>query len=85
MIHTLFVCQNRTCVKQGAKRVLAELQKQSFPGCSIVATGCLGHCGSGPNLCIQPENIWHCHVYPDEVKALVERHLLEAKSVEAID
>ena len=65
--------------------MLAELQKQSFAGYSIVATGCLGQCGSGPNVCIQPDNICYSHIYPDEIKALIGRYLLEKKSVEVGD
>eukprot|EP00166_Cyanidium_caldarium_P005860 ctg_747.g396 len=53
----LFVCQNTTCAGQGAQqtletlRALAEACAAEVP-LEVVPTGCLGGCGSGPNVLV---------------------------------
>ncbi len=69
------VCLNRTCKKQGAAKVLAAFQAKPVPGATIVASGCLGQCGSGPMVLVLPELVWYCGVQPSEVPRVVEQHL----------
>ncbi|PPS45244.1 ferredoxin [Chroococcidiopsis sp. TS-821] len=71
----VMVCQNRTCRKQGAARVLAAFQSHPTPGITIVSSNCLGQCGNGPMVLVLPEQIWYSRVQPAEVPAVVERHL----------
>jgi (2Fe-2S) ferredoxin len=73
---TVLVCQNRTCRKQGSSKVLAAFQAHSVPGVAVVGCSCLGQCGNGPMVQICPDEIWYSNVHPDEVPAVVERHLL---------
>jgi len=44
----VLVCQNRTCRKQGAAKVLAAFEKLSPSEVEVVASSCLGQCGNGP-------------------------------------
>ncbi|MGF1512312.1 MAG: ferredoxin [Elainellaceae cyanobacterium] len=76
----VLVCQNRTCRKQGASKVLKAFQAQPTGG-EIVESGCLGQCGSGPMVLVQPDEVWYCRVRPDEVPAVIERHLEKGKPV----
>ncbi|MBN3884678.1 MAG: (2Fe-2S) ferredoxin domain-containing protein [Nostoc sp. JL34] len=53
------VCQNRTCKKQGAVKVLAAFIALPIPGVTVTASSCLGQCGNGPmvisvNLRLKP-------------------------------
>ncbi|KAG8388495.1 hypothetical protein BUALT_Bualt02G0131600 [Buddleja alternifolia] len=58
----LRVCTNRTCRKQGSLDVLQILTGIAPPYVSVTSCGCLGRCGSGPNIVILPEAVFvgHC-------------------------
>lgn len=71
----VLVCQNRTCRKQGSQGVLEALKKANVSEVSVEECGCLGQCGSGPMVLILPEQVWYWRVHPQEVPAVVERHL----------
>lgn len=70
------VCQNRTCKKQGAVKVLAAFTVLPIPGVTVTASSCLGQCGNGPMVLILPDMVWYSGVHPDEVSVLIENHLL---------
>ncbi|MBE9005425.1 (2Fe-2S) ferredoxin domain-containing protein [Fortiea sp. LEGE XX443] len=70
------VCQNRTCKKQGATKVLEAFTKLPVLGVTVTASGCLGQCGNGPMVLILPDMVWYSGVKPLEIPLLVEQHLL---------
>ena len=80
----VLVCQNRTCRKQGAEKVLAEFEKLSPSEVEVVASGCLGQCGNGPMMLVLPEEVWYSGVCAEEVTAITDRHLRGGKRVEAM-
>ncbi|NJP09038.1 MAG: (2Fe-2S) ferredoxin domain-containing protein [Leptolyngbyaceae cyanobacterium RU_5_1] len=80
----VFVCQNRTCLKQGAIAVLAGFEAKATSAFVVIGSGCLGQCGNGPMVRILPDDVWYWRVRPEEVLAVVERHLLGGKPVEAM-
>jgi (2Fe-2S) ferredoxin len=70
------VCQHRSCSRQGAAQVLAAFQEKA-PAPILISRGdCQGQCGSGPTVHIMPDNIWYCHVRPEDVDTIVESHLI---------
>ncbi|MFK8182380.1 MAG: (2Fe-2S) ferredoxin domain-containing protein [Phormidesmis sp.] len=75
MDRTIRVCQNTTCRKQGSAKVLAAFAAGTPADITVEGSSCLGHCGSGPNVLILPENEWCLHVQPKDVNALLEQHL----------
>ncbi|BAZ84190.1 hypothetical protein NIES806_03740 [Dolichospermum compactum NIES-806] len=75
------VCQHRTCRKQGATEVLADLKAFPLPNVTVTSSGCLGQCGNGPMVLVVPEMVWYCRVLPQEVPRLVEQHLLGGQRV----
>lgn len=82
---TVLVCQNRTCKASGSVKVLKAFQKcDSFPETEIVGSACLGQCGNGPMVLVLPEEIWYCRVTANEVKTLIEQHLLEGQPVRSM-
>ena len=81
---TVLVCHSNACRKQGAVKVLAAFQVNSVAGVSAIASPCLGQCGNGPMVLILPEEVWYSGVHPDEVPAVVERHLRGGKPVKAM-
>ncbi|MGB3636357.1 MAG: (2Fe-2S) ferredoxin domain-containing protein [Rivularia sp. (in: cyanobacteria)] len=79
---TVRVCQNRTCKKQGAVKVLAAFKKNPVSEVTVIGSSCLGQCGNGPMVLILPENVWYSNVSPSEVKKVIEQHLLGGFIVE---
>lgn len=75
MERRLLVCQNRTCGKQGSRKVLAIFQQHPVPGVEVKGCSCLGQCGNGPMVLVLPDSIWYGGVRADEVPTIVERHL----------
>lgn len=80
----VLVCQNRTCRKQGAAKVLAAFQQLSTSEVAVVASGCLGQCGSGPMVLVMPEEVWYCGICAEEVASVTERHLRGGELVKAL-
>ena len=76
------VCQNRTCKKQGAVKVLAAFEANPVPEVTVMGSSCLGQCGNGPMVLILPEMVWYSKVLPSEVLKVIEQHLLDGKRVE---
>jgi (2Fe-2S) ferredoxin len=80
----VLVCQNTACRKQGAAKVLAAFQAYPAIGVTVTGSRCLGQCGNGPMILVTPEQVWYCRVHPDEVPAVVERHLQGGQPVAAM-
>lgn len=78
------MCQNRTCRKQSAAKVLVAFQKLSGAEIEVVASSCLGQCGSGPMVLVLPEEVWYSGVSESEVAAISEQHLRGGKPIEAM-
>ena len=45
---------------------------------------CLGQCGNGAIVLIEPEHIWYDRVHPDEVATVIEQHLIGGSPVKAM-
>ncbi|KAK9902104.1 hypothetical protein WJX75_004561 [Coccomyxa subellipsoidea] len=58
----LHVCTNKTCRKQGSKEVLTFAQDLGLDEIQVESTGCLGGCGTGPNMILQPGEVPLRHV-----------------------
>ncbi|GLT55909.1 hypothetical protein SLA2020_289920 [Shorea laevis] len=55
------VCTNRTCRRQGSMQILDTLSGLAPPDVSVKPCGCLGRCGSGPNLALLPDGLVVAH------------------------
>lgn len=56
--HTeVLICVNKTCKKQGSKQIAQFAQDLLLPGVTVKTTGCLGRCGSGPNIAVTPPGV----------------------------
>mmetsp|Transcript_7522 Transcript_7522/g.19304 ORF Transcript_7522/g.19304 Transcript_7522/m.19304 type:complete len:255 (+) Transcript_7522:123-887(+) len=49
---TLRVCTNTTCKRQGSRQILQLAKDLHLAGLEVDSTGCIGRCGSGPNLAL---------------------------------
>jgi (2Fe-2S) ferredoxin len=79
--YIVHICQNRSCKKQGAEKILAAFQALPVPGVEIIPSSCFGQCGNGPMVFIQPDFVWYCGVQEKEVRLVVEQHLISGEKV----
>ncbi|WNZ22008.1 (2Fe-2S) ferredoxin domain-containing protein [Leptolyngbya sp. NK1-12] len=81
---TVLICQNTTCRKAGAAKVLAAFQTEFSPNATIQGCACLGQCGNGPMVLVMPDQVWYSRVHPDEVPTIVQQHLRRGQQVKAL-
>ena len=88
----LLVCTGRRCVEDGmsadaldevahklsAAGVLREVARRVKPS----RVDCLGACGSGPVVCVQPDGVWYWGVTPAELDRIIEQHLIGGQAVD---
>lgn len=85
----VLVCTGTGCVSSGSRKVKAEMEKQleAFKleqEIKVVETGCHGFCEMGPIVIVYPEGIFYCQVKPEDVKEIVEEHLLKGRPVKRL-
>ena len=84
----IFVCtssrpngqQKGFCHTKDGVAVLAkfieELEERGLSGAVMVSnTGCFGLCEQGPVVVVYPDNVWYGSVTPDDVEAIMEKHI----------
>ena len=70
------VCRGRSCRKYDAERVIANFKQNVPPDTELIFVPCLGQCGNGPMVLVEPEEIWYSQVHPDEVEKVIEQHIV---------
>lgn len=92
----IFVCANQrtgteklSCGEAHGLELVAEFKKQLNDlkiGLKIRAnkSDCLGICDLGPTIAIYPEGIFYVGVKKDDVKEIIDSHLLNKKPVERL-
>ncbi len=85
----VLVCAGTGCVSSGSRKVKAEMEKQleAFKleqEIKVVETGCHGFCEMGPIVIVYPEGIFYCQVKSEDVKEIVEEHLLKGRPVKRL-
>lgn len=78
------ICQNKSCRRLGSAKVIAAFEANLVEGVEVVGCGCLGQCGNGPMVLVLPGQVWYSRVHPDEVGAIVDRHLKNGKPISAL-
>lgn len=73
----VIVCLGRSCRRYNSEKVLAAFKQQdlSVP-IELNTAKCLGQCGNGPMVLVEPEAVWYSRVRPQEVSSIVKRHLI---------
>lgn len=93
----VFICtQNRpqghprgSCGAKGCADVMNEFMNEIqsrnlFEKICLTNTGCMGPCMSGTNVLVYPEGIMYGNVTKDDVKTIIDEHLLGGKPVDAL-
>jgi bidirectional [NiFe] hydrogenase diaphorase subunit len=84
--HRILYCSSAGCVSSGSDAVKEVLKKTLdekglTKTCEVLGTGCLGLCGEGPLVFVQPDNTLYQHVDADAAKRIVDEHIAQGKKV----
>ena len=98
--HHVFVCTGKSCSKVDSEDVKDafehELKRRGLqfgkekkgrnPKGSVVLTECgsVGFCAIGAAVMVYPDGVWYAQVRPDDVKEIVEEHLVNGRPVERL-
>ena len=84
----VMVCRGTGCTAAGSEQVEEtfrdEIKRRGLEDrvkIEVVKTGCRGFCERGPNVTIAPGDILYTEVHPEDVKEIVDTHLLGGEIV----
>lgn len=93
----ILICSNQrppghprgSCTTSGAQDVLLKFSellesKRLWGKVSLVKSSCLGPCSDGPVVSILPDNTWYGKVTADDVKDIIDDHVIGGKPVERL-
>ncbi|MCX7941053.1 MAG: NAD(P)H-dependent oxidoreductase subunit E, partial [Endomicrobia bacterium] len=86
---SVVICQGAFCLNPDSQRVVdtfkENLEMNNLKDkVELCFSGCLDMCGEGPIVIVYPDCIVYTKVRPDDVKLIVEKHLIENKPVEGL-
>ncbi len=86
---TLAICGGTGCQASQSQLVIdalkKELDKQGLEKkVCIRTTGCHGFCEQGPLMVIEPDNIFYCHVSPDDAEEIVTKTVANGDIIERL-
>jgi NADH:ubiquinone oxidoreductase subunit F (NADH-binding)/(2Fe-2S) ferredoxin/Pyruvate/2-oxoacid:ferredoxin oxidoreductase delta subunit len=86
---TVIVCGGTGCLASRSQPVIDALGEQlAEQGLSdkvrIRVTGCHGFCEQGPIVLVEPENIFYCHVSPEDAPEIVAETIIDGKPIERL-
>jgi len=85
----VLVCGGTGCTASKSVEIMNQFEKlihdnQIESEVKVVKTGCFGLCEKGPIVVVYPEGATYCHVSPDDVKEIVEEHLVKGRIVKRL-
>ena len=85
----VLVCAGTGCHTTGCDAIVTELESEIKAvglenEVKIVKTGCFGLCSVGPIVIIHPEGSFYSQLKPEDVKELVDEHLLKGRIVKRL-
>jgi len=83
-LEKIVVCLGRSCRKYQAREVFDNF-KQNLPAeVELMSVPCLGQCGNGAMVVVDSDKTWYSQVHPDEVKAVIQQHVIGKSPVKAM-
>ncbi len=85
----VLVCGGTGCTSSGSAKIIEafedEIRRVGLENeVKVVRTGCFGLCALGPVVIIYPEGSFYSRVNPDDVKEIVDEHLLKGRIVKRL-
>ena len=83
----VLICGGTACCSGGGDKIVEEfkrvLKEQKLDTTvQVVQTGCLGFCEQGPIVKILPQGTFYVQVKQDDVKEIVEKHIVGRELIE---
>ncbi len=85
----ILCCGGTGCTSSGSEGIINELEAQLKANglekeIKVIKTGCFGLCALGPILVVYPEGAFYSRVEKEDVKEIVEEHLLKGRIVKRL-
>ena len=85
----VLICGGTGCTSSGSKLLQEEFENQLKANnleneIKLVQTGCFGLCALGPVVVVYPEGAFYSRVKAEDVKEIVEEHLLKGRIVKRL-
>ena len=85
----VLICGGTGCTSSGSKAIQTAFREHIDANgltneIKLVQTGCFGLCALGPVVIVYPEGTFYSQVQPEDVKEIVEEHLLKGRIVERL-
>lgn len=83
----VMICGGTGCHSSGSADIIKNFEtlikeKGLDKEVKVVRTGCFGLCEVGPIVVIYPEGAFYSHIKPEDVKEIVEEHLVKGRIVQ---
>ena len=85
----VLICGGTGCTSSGSVKIQQAFEENLAANgikeeVKIVQTGCFGLCALGPVVIVYPDGTFYSQVTPEDVKEIVEEHLLKGRVVERL-
>ncbi len=85
----ILVCGGTGCHSSRSAEIVEKMQEElAAVGLTdevqVVQTGCFGLCALGPIVIVYPEGAFYSHITPEDVKEIVDEHLLKGRIVKRL-
>ena len=85
----VLICGGTGCTSSGSKAIQTAFKEHIDANAlaneiKLVQTGCFGLCALGPVVIVYPEGTFYSQVQPEDVKEIVEEHLLKGRIVDRL-
>jgi len=85
----ILVCVGGGCLASGSRKIVDALKDEIkqhglLESVEVVETGCMGPCVFGPVAKIMPEGIFYQKLQPDDVREIIEQHIIKGRVVERL-
>lgn len=85
----VLVCGGTGCTSSGCEKIMKEMEVQLKKNdidneVKVIKTGCFGLCALGPIVIVYPEGAFYSMVKPEDVKEIVEEHLVKGRIVKRL-
>lgn len=85
----VLVCGGTGCTSSNSEKIMKELEDQIVKNkldkeVKVVKTGCFGFCAEGPILVVYPEGSMYTMVKVEDIKEIVEEHLVKGRIVKRL-